>query len=197
MSLENVTHLWRRGNRSSTTTIQQEARNCTTAHQTSNNTTTTKCPFSWFSGLSKQGENETLAAWLFSTSNSDYVSKNTGWTTDTGVKKLGISPKKKDAEPLMILEWTFAPPISTVTLFYMKSYGPMWEGSQVSLQVTADSATIQQQQQQQQVLLVGHHDKQTSETYTHRMEFEPTQTTTHVSIQLMNGTTFKIMGLAI
>lgn len=183
LSLENVTALWR---------ASTPPAHCISTSGGSSNSKesnqTDKCPFSWFSGLSKEGLNETVASYLFSTKNA-YVTKNTGWVTNQGGKKLGISPDKGKE-----LQFTFPMSISTLTLFYMKSYGTMWDASRVTVSVSQhpDGDGLIQSDE-----LVGYHAKETSETYTHRMEFQPTRGDAIISINLIGGTTFKIMGMAV
>jgi hypothetical protein len=109
-----------------------------------------------------RGLNETYAHELFSTKNS-YLKENTGWDTNTAGKKLGISPIRNDqvTQPSMTLTFDNIQ-LSTVTLFYMKSYGDRWESSTVAITIRLNGEELKRAE------LVGIHDKQTSVTYTHR-----------------------------
>ena len=76
----------------------------------------------------------------------------------------------------------------------MKSYGKNWENSKIAVTVTLNGKEIARDE------LVGIHDKETSETYTHRIDLPVSSTTiqnAQVTLQHTGGLTFKIMGMAI
>ena len=179
LSLENVTKVWK--------AAKPVGALC---HETKSDEE--RCPFSWFSGLSDQGKNETYAQSLFSVTN-PYMTENTGWDINTLGKKLGISPIPDRKQPLMTMEFENIQ-LSTVTLFYMKSYGKNWDNSKIAVTVTLDGKEFIRDE------LVGIHDKETSETYTHRIDLPVSSTTiqnAQVTLQHTGGLTFKIMGMAI
>ena len=182
LSLENVTKVWKAAKPVGSVCHHASSHKSDTVE---------RCPFSWFSGISKQGQNETYAQSLFSVTN-PYMTENTGWDINTLGKKLGISPIPDRKQPLMTMEFKNMQ-LSTVTLFYMKSYGENWENSKIAVTVTLDGKEIARDE------LVGIHDKETSETYTHRIELPVSSSTTNaqVTLQHTGGLTFKIMGLAI
>jgi lysophospholipase L1-like esterase len=195
LSLENITSLW-----NSAEPVAEVCPEVLTDYSNSIATIQQRCPFSWFSGLSKQGLNESYAHGLFSTSN-PFVEENTGWDINTQGKKLGISPIAGAERPSLRLGFN-GYPLSTITLFYMRSYGEKWENSTMSISLTIDDIYWKTEE------IVGIHEKQTSETYTHRISLPVQQATkaeifTHplskvqLTLQLTGGQTFKIMGLAI
>ena len=166
-----------------------------------------RCPFSWFSGLSKQGQNETYARDLFSTNNA-YVEENTGWDINTAGKKLGISPTAKTKQALLKFNFE-GTKVTRITFFYMKSYGEQWENSTIALTVMAMTNGSEFELLKRDEL-GGVHEKYTSETYTHSIDLMASSsssssmmlrngkvTTVQVTIQHLRGQTFKIMGLAI
>jgi lysophospholipase L1-like esterase len=187
LSLENVTELWR--------AAKPVGSLCEVKKSMTNDED--RCPFSWFSGISKQGQNETYAAQLFSSEHNRFVTKNKGWGINTAGKKLGISPTNTQLEGQTIQIDLESYVLSTVTLFYMKSYGEKWEGSRVAFTITRNEGQVIARDE-----LAGIHEKLTSETYTHRVEI-PTpsdgkgSSNYRIELELIGGTTFKIMGLAI
>lgn len=195
LSLENITQAWK-----AATPIGSVCPDDRAATSTSED----RCPFSWFSGISKLGENETYAHDLFSTGNV-LVAENTGWGINTAGKKLGISPAAKRKESFLKFKFEGIK-LRSITIFYMKSYGKQWENSRIALTVTTKT-TGSASEVLQHDELEGIHDKQTSETYTHRIDLlvsssslvmrNGNATTMEVTIQHIGGETFKIMGLAI
>jgi hypothetical protein len=79
----------------------------------------------------------------------------------------------------------------------MKSYGEKWNNSEIVLSAsTLEGGTNWMEVRKES--LFGFHRKKTSETYTHRMEVDvEAGIDFRVGIQLVGGTTFKVMGLAI
>lgn len=179
LNLENITALWRSAPVPSGDCLSIENH-------------LSKCPFSWISGISVSGKNATYAKELFET----FCVKGTSWTVDTGGDKLGMSPSRLSKE--MLLEFPkLVQPIHSITIFYMKSYGEQWDNSEIAL----SASTLERGTNWTEVRkasLFGFHNKKTSETYTYRMEVDvEAGMDFRVGIQLVGGTTFKVMGLAI
>jgi hypothetical protein len=88
-------------------------------------------------------------------------------------------------------------PIRTIVFFVMKSYGPKWSNSRV--QITATSQGEEETTLLSQVL-EGFHDRPTSETYAEAFQLKQaisSETPLRLQMQLIDGQTFKLMGLAI
>jgi hypothetical protein len=186
LSLENVTSLWKKA--------PPVRKVCHTSDTHPDDKA--RCPFVWFSGINKQGMNETYAHELFSTEHNPLLTENTGWDINSAGSKLGISPRQDREHPEFTLTvQDVSTPLSTLTVFYMKSYGDRWIDSRISVTVRIDGVEHRKDE------LVGIHDKQTSETYTHRIELPVSSTSTpskyEVTMEHLGGVTFKIMGLAI
>ena len=201
LSLENVTALWK-----AAPPLQRLTDGETCPHNVG-----PKCPLSWFSGLTKEGLNVTIAEWMFVRD----AYKNTGWGVDQNGKKMGISPKDdgtdaaNKAEPkiLQLLVPQLQHDVTALTLFYMKSYGEKWDGSRIRFSVEARPGNTNDESKDGSGFvsvrdpdeLVGYHGKNTSETYTHRIKLDGIGAGKDVLIglELIGGTTFKMMGIAL
>lgn len=161
---------------------------------------TLRCPISWVSGIPWR-EERWIANYF-----QPLLQGNKEWSLiddSNGRGKIGWIPHNGtlNAELNFVLneEDHHASNIQTITLFYMKSYGPRWENS---------VATIHVQQRigrswidaNDPMELGGVHNKSTSEMYTHTIHVTQTSTTksTALRIRLIHtgGATFKLMGIA-
>lgn len=155
------------------------------------------CTFSWVSGIPWMEENaiRDLFDPILSTKDWDVVDDS------NGRGKFGWMPIASPStnNPAFILEFTQkfkADALSSLTVFYMKSYGEKWDFSEVSVSIEK-----QMNQKWHEVVspiqLFGHHNKTTSEMYSETIRFEPTASRRlRVSIILIGGLTFKVMGIA-
>ncbi|CAB9523611.1 expressed unknown protein [Seminavis robusta] len=147
------------------------------------------------SGFGGSANDESKSSWAFQ---SDHG--KTGVCPQNGVGSkllLEIPPPISSVELVRL-----GVPINSVTLFYMKSYGERWADSTVRLDVLAsDSAEASDSVSDWKTLLsnefVGYHSKNTSETYHHTIHLpsEYRISKLRLAITLVNGNTFKIMGL--
>lgn len=165
-----------------------------------------KCPFSWVSGLSLQQNNETWIQEYFR----NQATVWDGWNLGNDGGKLGFTPTGAHSSATnnstdMVLDFAFEQTIRSITIFFMKSYGEKWKGSQLKFRAwkvlpsVSDTSPLAQILLQEK-LLPGIHDKETSEMYTEAMELPepiPIGTKLRVEALLAGGTMFKIMGLAI
>jgi hypothetical protein len=177
LNLDEVTDLWRSAPVSRDICVLPEDQ-------------TAKCPFSWISGISKDGRNSTHAKEIFDM----FSIKGTSWTVDDSGDKVGMSPSESKH---MILEFSeLNQSIHSITIFYLKSYGEKWDQSEIAL-----SAMLKEGDNWHKVRtdpLFGFHAKHTSETYSHKMELDVKEGVDfRVSIELVGGRTFKVMGLAV
>lgn len=190
-SLDDVSKVWRR------TSKELLLRNVSCGNQTSHSTK--RCIHSWISHISFHTEvelNETI---------SPYLVDNLGWKTELQFKKLGLVAARGLHSRFSMEFKNLTQPIRSITWMIMKSYGPKWLESLVKvsafhrqrdandwLEVVMDNAEMQ-----------GHHEKNTSETYSHTISLGPNQTLINIgedlriTVKVKKGNTFKIMGMAV
>ena len=144
-----------------------------------------------FSGLSLQQNNET---WI----NEYFLNRASTWqnwelSSDGG--KIGFIPTATDPREI-VLDFSFPQAIKSITMFYMKSYGPKWRSSEIHLSIFQEDKDVVLANRS----LFGFHGKNTSEMYTEELNLLdplPSHEKFHVRAHLTGGTTFKIMGLAV
>ena len=177
LNLEEVTDLWRSAPISTDICVLPDNQ-------------VAKCPFSWISGISKEGRNATHAKEIFDM----FSIEGTSWIVDVSGDKVGMSPSESKH---MILEFSkLKQPIHSITMFYLKSYGEKWDQSEIALSAMLKEGDNWSKMRTDS--LFGFHAKHTSETYTHRMELNvEAGDDFRVSIELVKGRTFKVMGLAV
>jgi hypothetical protein len=180
--IEDVTTLWRQA--------EQNAVICD--HEKEGKHHMPKCPFSWVSGLSLQQNNNTYIQEYFH----DQATTWDGWKLGNDGGKLGFVPTHQNASD-MVLEFSYPQTIRSVTLFYMKSYGPKWNKSRLQIRSwkTPNESVLLDER-----YIVGFHDKNTSEMYTEAIELPepiPSGARLKLGAKLVGGTEFKIMGLAV
>jgi len=207
LSLEHVTDLWRLEDDKRRQREQQQddlssSTACSDASQQQQQNAV-KCPFSWLSGISSETAKPKAADAYFR----EHASFAGDWTFQDDHGKLGIVPPALMSTMSLELP-TVSQPIRKVTLFFMKSYGPRWMGSKVRVECWRKHNNQQQGEQQegdwkllQQQEFMGHHNKNTSETYTELIDLSQTPVETgsglKIRVTLIDGSTFKIMGVAI
>jgi hypothetical protein len=199
--IEDVTQLWRQDS------LKRQSK-ATALLPTSTNScdgkaaTTTKCPFSWISGLSLQQNNKTWIDAYFRNRASTWQ----GWQLGDDGGKVGFVPTQPKNNSIVLDFVNVAQPIQSVTLFIMKSYGPKWDGSRLRLQTwlrndnTDSNSNVINWEELNAKEVVGFHDKNTSEMYTEAIELtKPIErgTSLRVGAELVGGTMFKLMGLAV
>ena len=170
---------------------------------------TIKCPFSWISGLSLQQNNKTWIDEYFRTRASTWQ----GWILSDDGGKIGFIPTEGSSsnKKQIVLDFNHVTqPIQSVTFFTMKSYGTKWQNSRIKVQTyiqhsdanaaKKSSSTDSSWEPMNVREMVGFHDKNTSEMYTEAIELtEPIERggSLRLDAQLIDGTTFKLMGLAV
>lgn len=152
------------------------------------------CLFAWVSGLSQMQLNVTYIRELFE----ERTIENTGWqVVDDEHKKTGFHPTGGLHSRLALEFSNVKQHVSVVTFFYMKSYGALWSGSRVKITVSFPKRELSDSV----IELVGVHDKNTSETYTEEIQLAdggiPVGSDLRVSMELVDGTIFKLQGLAV
>jgi hypothetical protein len=126
------------------------------------------------------------------------TTESRGWKLVDENGKLGFMPEGLGDK--VVLRFSDVPqPIGSVTFFILKSYGPKWDKSQLSVTL----AEMNQANEWQDVMkgdLSGIHAKNTSELYPETLNLpNPIHagSSFQVTYELTGGTTFKIMGLAV
>lgn len=154
-----------------------------------------RCPFSWVSGLSLQQNNKT---WIQDAFQSATAKGSKPWKLVDEGGKIGFLAQHQPSR--WILE--FSSPqqqLATVTFFFLKSYGEKWKDSKVAIEVQTSRGDSNWTPLIPSTELLGTHAKNTSEMYTEEMTFAPIPPNQklQLNIELVGGSTFKLMGLAI
>ena len=159
-----------------------------------------KCPFSWVSGLSLQQNNVTWIKEFFEEQSSSW----NGWEISEEGGKIGFVPAagtSNEVEARMVLDFSYARKIESITFFYMKSYGTKWHNSELEAKIWSAPAENQENfTLLEERNLLGTHNKNTSEMYTEEIVLsKPVDPggKLQVEAKLVGGETFKIMGLAV
>ena len=135
------------------------------------------------------------------------VTRNDGWEAADGSRKLGYVATKEGASFDMEFN-NLSASVQTLNFLVMKSYGEKWEGSRIKVDavVTTAAAAADAEvgnEHSKSIEITGFHDRQTSETYTVQLDLRSDgqhgarkSDNLKVSIKLIGGSTFKIMGMA-
>ncbi|KAL7581677.1 hypothetical protein ACA910_022224 [Epithemia clementina (nom. ined.)] len=220
LSLEQVSELWQQNARQQQQQEQQQQSSSATGCSDSDKQNYRKCPFSWVGGLSLQQNNKT---WINEVFSAHTVSgPQTKWQLVEENGKVGFLAKQQQQESSSnewVLEFQLPQAVSTLTLFYLRSYGDKWKNSRIQVSIHVLPPPHQQPQQWSQVAwteLLGTHAKNTSEMYTHELSFSAAPGAEHnsfavgtstqnqgqqrqirVMYKLTGGDTFKLMGMAL
>jgi hypothetical protein len=159
-----------------------------------------RCPVSWVSGMPHR--DDTWIKGYFET----VVQSPYEWDVidDTTKGKFGWMPMAGISNPKLVMKFDAADHaannIRSVTLFFLKSYGPKWKGSTATV-------TIERMVQNEWVPaaaavseLSGTHDLKTSENYAetvHLLKNEAVASAIRLTLTHTGGETFKLMGVAI
>ena len=208
--IEDVTRLWR-SHQALNSRVISNSEKCNDDNEGDATTSAThaaplKCPFSWISGLSLQQNNKTWIDEYFRSRASTWQ----GWILSDDGGKIGFIPTETSANSngdngnnnkQIVLDFKdVTQPIQSVTFFIMKSYGTKWQDSKVRVQTYSRQKSSSTWDEVNVKEMVGFHDKNTSEMYTEAIELsDPIERggSLRLGAQLIGGTTFKLMGLAI
>ena len=148
-----------------------------------------------------------------------YLTMNEGWTSESDHGKLGLVPAAPEGGgsapsgggarfALEVKE--LEQPVRVITVMALQSYGPRWEGSRVAVRAEASSSSTSSPFSSshgyrhllpEAVVLSGEHGRSTSELYNHEIVLggggAPAGEDLRVEVELVGGTTFKIMGMAL
>jgi hypothetical protein len=182
------------------------------------------CPFAWVSGLDQTKNMSWVEENLLSRLVVPPGSNSTSWTLDLrfNFRKLGLIPPFGQVGATMNLDFPIHHgPIATVVIYYLQSYGTTWKDSRARIEIfqsRQQSQVVTEEENQQWDLLVktelvGMHSRPTSEMYLKEIDLGITAATTtteddprgitnnrgtlRVQATLVDGQTFKIMGLAL
>ena len=178
------------------------------AYQSSASMERKRCPFGWIAGLGEYNETSTIKDLFLQYFANRTYPEDWDLVDDTGGKgKIGwipihvksmnsISNAGAGNSP-MVLDFPFGgPPITTVSLYILKSYGEKWKDSSAQVVVySLDNRTHELARH----TMVGYHAKNTSETYAEKVHLSRNLNVSRLrlEISLVNGTTFKLQGLAL
>ena len=161
-----------------------------------NNSDDSRCPFAWVSGHDTSKDE----AWVQENLLSRIVSGN--WTLEQHMdfRKTGLTPPRGQVGSEMLVEFqNVKNSVSKVLVFYLKSYGVQWQGSNVRIKILTAAADGDSFRQEARTHLEGDHGtRRTSEMYVEELELDaylPRGGTLRIYSKLTSGSTFKIMGL--
>jgi len=136
------------------------------------------------------------------------LTSNDGWESMDDNSKLGFCATKKNAKFEMIVK-NVDLPVRALNFMVMKSYGHKWQDSEIVIDAfvlkKSDDAYDNKRPNNMRTMsmnIPGYHDKNTSESYTYRMDLgiDGKDVALHedlmVQIELIGGSTFKILGMA-
>eukprot|EP00977_Amphora_coffeiformis_P029298 scaffold39879_cov191-Amphora_coffeaeformis.AAC.2 len=158
-----------------------------------------RCPFLWLSGPSGP-----ISQKISSTNDvhkyfEPVLVEPNNWALvdDTGRKdKYGFMPQNTTQNSVMTMEFNMTEtPVQMIGFFFLKSYGDKWENSMVTVDVQAKHEFAWRSVTNH--TMVGFHDKKTSEMYTEEVHLPNPVATLKLSFRLVNGTTFKLLGIAV
>lgn len=196
-----------------TVTQKWEQQDTSTCHQRprvpGNNKIRRVCPFSWLSGvhrpsLSGPHTKERIVEDIEAVFR-PYINDNlTDWFIgdDTRRGRYGFKPRhantttsKVDSDLLLDFSSLVATTtINSITIIYVKSYGPRWEQSMVNVSVFDN-----ERRDLASVVLNGHHESKTSELYEEKIAFR-SNGSNGLQLHLRHSNrrkTFKVMGIFI
>jgi hypothetical protein len=197
LKLDDVTELWRNQPRHDDRPFKPSGNDIARKHCFSSTITNitgdTKCPFAWVSGFRPLVKEEKILEHF------EPILTSSHWELldDTGQDtKFGWIPKGKDP---MTMEFHFERPVSTVTLFTLKSYGERWENATARVRIETQEGGKEDTEWRHAVTrdMVGFHDKRTSEMYTEKFHLPDAATMLRFDVRLVLGNTFKLMGIAL
>jgi len=149
------------------------------------------CALNWVSGISTSPEKAL----------EPFIVNNSGWSFIKDHGKLGLVPE--GIKSTMTLEFhNSTHPIRSVTLMTMKSYGDRWTNSSVRVQ----AFEIQQNKIIEgfplpiaSIHVLGFHDSETSVSYksTIPINIDAIKSSLQLTVELVGGSTAKIMGLTV
>uniref|UniRef100_A0A7S3VCV0 SGNH hydrolase-type esterase domain-containing protein n=1 Tax=Chaetoceros debilis TaxID=122233 RepID=A0A7S3VCV0_9STRA len=131
-----------------------------------------------------------------------------GWEANMDYGKLGYAANKEEAMFDLKFE-NITQTVKTLNFMVMTSYGKKWDGSKVLVEAfvdvnqkgdgQVDSLPIAEPRATMEI--AGQHEKETSETYNHKLVFEDgleaqVDNTLRIRVKLVGGSTFKFMGMA-
>jgi len=158
------------------------------------------CIFSFVSGLERDlNKPKVLLDKL-----KPYLTNNSGWDAVDDHGKNGFVPTKGIGSKFTLELKQLKEPVNILTFMVMTSYGAKWEGSNIRVEVFFRKKGGGEYEKLRSMEISGEDTgKETSETYVHEMHLtgEKSEGGTvggdlKVDVELIGGSTFKIMGMA-
>jgi len=190
LSIEDMSALWKNGTSDGEgSTVPRDCFGKETITMTDQ-----PCIFGWVGGV-KHLKDDLLQ---------NAVKEWSGWKIVSDNRKPGISPSSpKDVLSLEFLN--VGQPVRKVVLAHMKSYGPRWEGSEVSVLIKTRRGTAADQSWESIASrgVTGYHGSTTSEMYIEEIELPLPGISIGESLRVeiefrgSDGMTFKILGILV
>ena len=155
-----------------------------------------RCIFAWIYGLSRDTNDMEKVHERFM----NHTTVNLGWRLMEDGGKWGWIPWMGRRSKWVLDFKNATQPLRSVSLLYMRSYGAKWEHSTLQLSAYSRPTSNDEWKHLSEEKLHGVHAKNTSETYTHELILEKENgigSDLRIQLELVNGTTFKVSGLAV
>ena len=191
LTLDNISKIWH--HMENNNAIASDFNESTCPSSTDNeNSRQALCTLRMFWALKEQDE-ITLIEQI-----APFLVENDGWE-EMDKDKTGLVPAKVDASLKLRFD-NITDQIQALNFVAMKSYGEKWEGSRIKVDAVIDRKNGEASSKPMRSLEIeGVHDKHTSETYVYKIDFGEERAlpgdVLNVHIQLVGGTTAKIMGM--
>ncbi|GAX25003.1 hypothetical protein FisN_2Lh286 [Fistulifera solaris] len=175
LKLDNISKLWK------------EARSMTCDADRPNRV---RCPVGWISGFRPDHTTSDVMNYF-----QPYIQEPFEWEWRIQNKKAGWLPKSVTGAT-MTFKFPLEQEIHRLVLFYLKSYGEMWENSKAEIEIYLDEDIVDDNISQ--ISLSGVHDKRASEIYSEEIILSRgASKTLRLSVRHTDGKLFKLMGFAI
>ncbi len=149
-----------------------------------------RCPVGWVSGFRPDLKTNNTMSYF-----APYIREPFEWEWRNDKGKFGWLPTISTGAK-MTYDFPLEQEIHRIVLFYMKSYGAMWESSKSRLHVYLDDDKMDVPTLE--VSLYGFHDKETSEVYVEEVQLpRGASRRLQMTVEHAAGKTFKLMGFAI
>jgi hypothetical protein len=175
LKLEDISELWRE--------VRPNTCDAEKTHRT-------RCPIGWVGALRPDHTADDVSSYF-----QPYIRQPFEWEWTMDRKKPGWLPTSAE-NATMTFDFPLQQEIHRLVIFYMKSYGEMWENSKAELKIYLDDDTVDEHAFQ--FSLGGFHDKKTSEVYVEEVDLpRGALRRLQMKVQHAAGKSFKLMGFAI
>lgn len=180
LKIQDVSSLWKRSS-------ERYMSTCGT-RQKDEKEINSPCRFSWIAQV-----NEITTVEALDSKMNEIVIANDGWSAQDDHNKLGYVPTDVLGSNFVMELKNIAQPLKTINFVSMKSFGELWKDSRILITVfKGEDKEIKKME------IEGFHASETSVSYQHTIELNETDVgdDIRVSVKLIGGSTFKIMGVS-